>query len=131
MSVSSRPLSPHLQVYRLPLTAILSICHRASGAMLSLGAIVLTALLVSAAIGESQYASLHALISSLPGQIVLWGFVYALYFHLCTGVRHLVWDTGRGLDLKSVDWSSAAVLVISVLLTIATFVVAAIKGGAV
>jgi succinate dehydrogenase / fumarate reductase, cytochrome b subunit len=129
MSADRRPLSPHLQVYRLPLTAWLSVGHRAAGAALGLVAAVFALLLAAAAMGKEPYDAIHGLITSLPGQIVLWLAIYALYFHLCNGVRHLIWDAGYALDLKSVDRGVAAVLILSVVLTVATFVVSALAGG--
>ncbi|MFN5746382.1 MAG: succinate dehydrogenase, cytochrome b556 subunit [Methylococcaceae bacterium] len=92
----NRPLSPHLQVYRLPLTALLSISHRITGVFLCGGLLLLTLLLFLAAIGPEVYESARLWLASLPGRVLLWGFIYALVFHACHGVRHLIWDSGRG-----------------------------------
>src|SRR5207248_1314360 len=119
MSADLRPLSPHLQIYRLPLTAILSIGHRIAGVALGLAAIAISALLVSAATGEAAYHRVHAILASVPGHVLIWLCVFGFHFHLCNGIRHLIWDTGRALDLKSVDRGAAAVLVAAALLTLA------------
>jgi succinate dehydrogenase / fumarate reductase cytochrome b subunit len=99
--MSERPLSPHLQVYRLPVTAVLSITHRISGVILSIGMVFWAVFLVAVSQGESAYGFLQALLGSLPGRILLWGWIYALFFHLCHGVRHLVWDLGYGLERET------------------------------
>lgn len=95
--MKSRPLSPHLQVYRLPLTALLSITHRMTGVVLSLGLVALAGFLAVAATGADTYEMAMGWLESLPGRIALWLWIYALFFHACHGVRHLIWDTGRGL----------------------------------
>lgn len=130
MSPDSRPLSPHLQIYRLPLTALLSIAHRISGASLGLAALAIAILFITAAIGESAYAVAHSIFASGPGRVLVWLFVYGFNFHLCNGVRHLVWDGGYALDLKSVDRGAMLVLVVSAVLTIIVMAVSAsMRGG--
>ena len=114
---SPRPLSPHLQVYRLPLTAVLSISHRITGVVLSMGLLVIAALLATAAAGEGAFTVVLGWLASVPGQIALWLWIYALMFHACHGVRHLLWDAGRGLD-KAVQLRHNLIEVaVSVLLT--------------
>ena len=93
-----RPLSPHLQVYRWPLSMVLSISHRITGVGLSAGTLVLAWWLVAAASSEDAFATVQWFLSSWLGVLVLLGWSAALIFHLCTGIRHLVWDTGRGFD---------------------------------
>lgn len=112
-----RPLSPHLQVYRPQLTSVLSILHRLTGIGLSLGAVVLVVWLVALALGGSVWSVVSASLDSWFGRLLLMGWVWALFFHLCTGIRHLVWDTGRGLDLPSVYRSGYAAIVVSTALT--------------
>lgn len=96
--MNERPLSPHLQVYRLPLTALLSITHRATGVFLSFGMIVLVAFLLGLAQGMQSFGLVHAFLQSWLGHLFVWVWVYALMFHLCHGVRHLIWDTGHGFE---------------------------------
>lgn len=94
-----RPLSPHLQVYKLPLTALMSISHRITGAGLAIGTILVTAFLISAATSEDAYNTVMGIATSAFGQIILFLWSAALYFHMCNGVRHMLWDTGRYLSL--------------------------------
>ena len=115
--MSTRPLSPHLQVYRLPFTALLSISHRVTGVILTCGMILVAAFLAAAAYGPDLYAVAQQLLTSLPGQIVLWGWIYALVFHACHGVRHLIWDSGQGLDKSQLTRHNLLELAASILLT--------------
>lgn len=120
--VRNRPLSPHLQIYRLPLNALLSIAHRITGLVLSLGTLVVIYVLYMAATGPGSFEPVHRALTSWPGQGALWLFVYALYFHMCTGVRHLVWDSGVGFAPSQVRRTGWAVLGVSLLLTASTII---------
>lgn len=91
-----RPLSPHLQVYRLPLTAWLSITHRLTGVLLVAGLVGLAVCLMNAAEGPVAYARVEQVLHSGIGRGLLWAWIGALLFHFCHGVRHLIWDTGFG-----------------------------------
>lgn len=102
MRSADRPLSPHLQIYRWQLTSVLSILHRATGVALGLGGILFVWWLVAAACGPDAYRTVDNFLGSWLGIVLLLGWSAALFYHLCNGIRHLVWDTGRGLDLKSV-----------------------------
>ena len=117
MTVSKRPLSPHLQVYRPQLTSILSITHRASGLALSTGTVFVVGWLVALASGEKYFAIAHYLASQWYGLIVLAGYTWALSYHLCNGIRHLFWDAGYGFELTTVYRSGWAILAGSVILT--------------
>jgi len=97
----SRPLSPHLQVYRWQLTMGLSILHRITGMGLAFGAIAVTWWLLAAWTGEEAFNQFHAVASCWVGKLFLFGWVWAFTFHFLNGIRHLVWDTGRWLKLKS------------------------------
>jgi succinate dehydrogenase / fumarate reductase cytochrome b subunit len=120
-----RPLSPHLQVYRMPLAALLSIAgHRATGCGLVLGLLLLTWWLTAAAYGEDAYGVVMAFIGSWFGQLILFGFSVALYFHLCTGVRHLFWDAGKGFEIADTQRSNQIVLASAVILTVITWIAA-------
>ncbi len=90
-----RPLSPHLQVYRPQLTSVMSILHRATGYALALGTVMLVWMLVAAAAGPDAFVHFHRFTLSLWGQLMLLGWTFALFYHMCNGMRHLFWDTGR------------------------------------
>ena len=119
-----RPMSPHLQIYKLPSTAKLSVLHRGTGAVLNFGLILLAITLASAASGEVAWASMHWLLSSWFGYLILFGFTFSLYYHFCNGIRHLFWDAGKGLDLKSAEKSAYIVLMATAALTILTWLIA-------
>ena len=120
----SRPLSPHLQIYDLPMTAKLSVLHRGTGAALSAGMILLVIALVAAANGESSWNSMQGFLSSWFGYLVLFGFTGTLYYHFCNGIRHLMWDMGKGLELSEVEKSGKVVMVATAVLTCVTWVIA-------
>jgi succinate dehydrogenase / fumarate reductase cytochrome b subunit len=120
MARISGPLSPHLQIYRPQLTSVLSITHRATGIFLALGALLLCYWLLSIAAGPASYEKLVTLLSAWPGRIVLVCVVLSFYYHLCNGVRHLFWDAGFGLELRSTYRSGYAVLAATIALTAAT-----------
>jgi succinate dehydrogenase / fumarate reductase cytochrome b subunit len=113
-----RPLSPHLQIYRWQLTSVMSILHRATGIALAVGAVLLVSWFGSAADGAASFASFQGFLASPVGLVVLFGCSVALFYHLCNGVRHLWWDTGRGLELGRVYASGWTVLVATVVLTV-------------
>jgi len=124
MSNNNHPLSPHLQIYRLPLTALLSITHRITGVLLSLGCLLLVWVLVAAAQGADAYESLMAHLTAWYGQVFILGFLFALYLHFCNGVRHLFWDAGYGFELETVDLTAKIAIALAVILTLATWLVA-------
>lgn len=119
-----RPLSPHLQIYRLPLNAILSITHRLTGLVLALGAVLLVVMLMAAAAGSQAYQSVHVIWAHWAGQIVLFAFTLALYYHFCAGIRHLVWDAGYGYSLPAARRGSWAILAGAAALTVITWALA-------
>lgn len=123
MRSDPRPLSPHLQVYRWQLTSVLSILHRFTGVALTVGTILLVWWLAAAAQGPQSYAGMQAFLGSWIGRVLLFGWSVALFYHLCNGIRHLWWDTGRGLDLPGVYRSGWTVLAATVILTAATWAV--------
>jgi succinate dehydrogenase / fumarate reductase cytochrome b subunit len=106
-----RPLSPHLQIWRWTLPFAMSGSHRITGAALTFGLPLLIWLLVAAAIGPDQFEIAQAVFSSWFGLLILFGFSWALTQHLLGGLRHLMWDTGRGLDLPSIFRSAWAVVI--------------------
>ena len=115
MAAQQRPLSPHLTVYKLPLAARLSILHRGTGVLISLGAFVLACWLTAIASGEEEYAAFLAHATSLPGRVLLFAILASFLFHLLTGLRHLFWDIGLGLDMKSTQATSWTVVVLALL----------------
>lgn len=114
-----RPLSPDLQIYRPQLTSVLSISHRITGVVLSVGSVLLVLWLVAAASGPQAYSAMQGLIGSWPGRVLLLGWTFCLSFHLCNGIRHLVWDAGYGFELRAIYVSGWTVLIASAVLTLA------------
>jgi succinate dehydrogenase / fumarate reductase, cytochrome b subunit len=114
---AERPLSPHLQVYRPPINMVMSIVHRITGAALYFGTVLLAWWLTAAATGPEYFSYVSGLFSSLPGRIVLVGYTWALMHHMLGGLRHFVWDTGRGYELATIDKLSWGTLILSVLFT--------------
>lgn len=110
MSGNARPLSPHLQVYRPQLTSLTSIMHRLSGLSLCAAALLLVWWLVALAAGEAAYRIFQDCLVSLPGKLAVAFIVLALCYHFFNGIRHLLWDTGWGLDLKRAYATGWAVL---------------------
>lgn len=118
----SRPLSPHLQVYRLPLSAILSILHRLTGIALFLGSVVWVWWLLGAAIGDEAFASAQWFIGSWLGQIILLGCTWSMFHHLGNGIRHLFWDIGKGYELETAHATGWAVVVFGVGMTLIAWI---------
>ena len=114
-----RPLSPFMigPYYRPQLTSMLSITHRATGVFLSLGAALLVLWLMAVAVGGEGYACAQAISTSWFGQLALLAWTYALFYHLCNGIRHLVWDVGYAFDMKSVYLGGWLVVAVSIALT--------------
>lgn len=124
MAARARPLSPHLQIYRLPLVALMSITHRLTGVALAIGTILLAIWLGGGAYSPSLYAGVSSFLGSWFGYLLLLGWSVALYFHLCNGIRHLFWDIGRGYELPQAHRANAIVLVATLVLTVATWIAA-------
>ena len=125
ISNDKRPLSPHLQHYKLPLTAWLSISHRATGVANSAAIVLLVLLIASAAGTPDSYAFISGIVSSWFGNLVLFALTLTLYFHLCNGIRHLFWDAGYGFDLTTANKSAYVSLAAALALSIVTWLVAA------
>jgi succinate dehydrogenase / fumarate reductase cytochrome b subunit len=118
MTDPTRPLSPHLSVYRWPLTMTLSVLHRLSGMALTAGFLVFAAWLIAAASGAEVYSRFVATMDSLPGRALLAAWSFAFFFHLTNGVRHLFWDAGYGFEKGQANASAWAVIVLTVILTL-------------
>lgn len=119
----NRPLSPHLQVYRPQLTSVTSILVRITGNGLIVGALLVVWWLLAAATGPEYFATADAVLRSWFGNLVLFLSLWALWYHTLGGIRHLIWDSGRGLDLKSSYTMGYIMIGGSVLLTIFTVLV--------
>lgn len=129
MPNDTRPLSPNLQIYRPQLTSVLSITHRLTGVLLSAGAVFLVVWLTAAAAGSGPYAALDEFLGSWLGLALLLAWTFSLFFHLCNGVRHLLWDAGYGFELRTIYASGWAVLAVSALLTLAAWIAGLRFGG--
>ena len=116
-----RPLSPHLQIYRLPLPALLSISHRATGVLLAAGSLVLVYWLAAIASGPDAFAKAQALLGSLPGRAFLLVVTFSLFYHLGNGIRHLFWDAGLGFELRTAHASGVLIIIAAVVLTLAAW----------
>lgn len=124
-----RPLSPNIQIYRPQLTSVLSIANRITSIFLSICAVVLVVWLIAAASGPEAYSRFHDIIASWLGQTLLLAATFAFFLHLCGGVRHLVWDTVRGFELRQIYASGWIVIVASVALTLVCWVASLMIAG--
>lgn len=125
-----RPLSPHLQVYRMTISMLMSIVHRITGAALYFGTALLAWWLIAAASGPQYFNYVNGLFGTLLGKLVLLGYTWALFHHMMGGIRHFIWDTGRGYELGTVKTISWLTLIMSVLLTALVWIVAYnLRGG--
>ena len=117
MAQDNRPLSPHLQVYRPQLTMVLSILHRLTGVMLSLGALVLVSWLTAATAGPEVYSAFIRYLSAPAGLIIIAALSFCLFYHTLNGIRHLVWDSVRWFELKEVYATGWTVVIAALALT--------------
>jgi succinate dehydrogenase / fumarate reductase cytochrome b subunit len=117
----ARPLSPHMQIYRWPVTMATSITHRATGIALSVGTLVVAWWLIAAASGDDAYATFSAYARSPLGLLILFGFVWSLSFHLLNGIRHLVWDAGAGYTPKIAERVGILIYALSILIAVGLF----------
>jgi len=120
---ANRPISPHLQIYKLPLTGLISISHRITGVLLSVGLLLFVVIISAVSGGADAYAAMQAVMWVWLMKLIYWGFIYALFFHLCHGVRHLIWDTGQGFELETLNRYALAELLASFVLTVATLII--------
>jgi len=131
MSTGSRPLSPHLQIYKPQITSVLSILHRFTGIALAVGTLVLAWWLIAAAAGPDAFASAQAALGSWLGRLFLFGWTFALFYHLANGIRHLCWDAGFGFQLRTVSVTGWTVVAAAVVLTFGAWMLGyAAMGGA-
>lgn len=113
-----RPLSPHLGIYRWLITSTLSILHRFTGVVLSIGLLYFSAWLISAAYYPKNYSEFIDFALSPLGLLMLFGWSLAFNYHFCNGIRHLIWDTGRGLEVKNVTYSGLLMLATTFIITV-------------
>jgi succinate dehydrogenase / fumarate reductase cytochrome b subunit len=127
---AERPLSPHLQIYRPMLTMMMSIAHRITGFGNAVGFALLTWWLVAISIGPDAYATVDVFFGSLIGRVLLFLFTWSLIHHMLGGIRHLIWDTGHGLDKVSIEVFAWATIISSIVLTVLIWVAGyALMGG--
>ena len=115
--MNQRPLSPHLGVYKFMYTMSLSIMHRITGVTASVGFVAFAGWLMALASGPEAYATAMRCLSSPLAKLLLVGFTFSFVYHFCNGIRHLVWDTGRGLERAQARRSGAVVIVAALVLT--------------
>ena len=120
---AERPLSPHLFIYNPTLTMTMSIVHRITGAGLYFGTLLLAWWLIAAASSPNAYAGVGSFMSSFVGRLILFGYTWALMHHMLGGIRHLIWDTGRGFGPHEREWLTVASLVGSISLTVVIWIV--------
>ena len=120
---AARPLSPHLQIYRPMLTMMMSIMHRITGVGLYFGIVLLVWWLTAASISDGYFDLVQGFFGHWFGKVLLLGFSWALIHHALGGLRHLLWDTGRGFDLTLVEWLARANLAGSIVLTFLLWVI--------
>jgi succinate dehydrogenase cytochrome b subunit len=125
----ARPLSPHLQIYKPMLTMMMSIAHRITGAALYFGTLLVAWWLIAAASGPAAYANVEWFMGSLIGRLVLFGYTWALMHHLLGGIRHLIWDTLRGLESTERELLAMATLIGSIALTLLLWVLGYLAMG--
>ena len=122
MTTNERPLSPHLQIYKVELPMMLSGLHRITGIALSVGSLLLVAWIESAVYSAEAFAILSRFLGSFIGQLMLFGCTFSLIFHSVSGVRHLIWDTSRLLEVRQIYSSSKIVLAIAIILTLLAWI---------
>jgi succinate dehydrogenase / fumarate reductase cytochrome b subunit len=122
-------MSPHLSIWRWHVTMLTSILHRVTGVGLYLGGLIVAAWAISLASGPEAYETFKAVLGSPLGKFVMLGMTLSLFYHLANGIRHLVWDAGHGLDVKSANASAYTVFGFTVAATIAVWAIAAMTGA--
>ena len=119
----NRPLSPHLSIYRPQLTSMTSILARITGTAMLLGAILIVWWFLAAATSPAYFATADGVITSFLGDLIMTLSVWALWYHALAGLRHLIWDSGRGLEVETAEKAGVAIIILSVVLTILTLLI--------
>jgi succinate dehydrogenase / fumarate reductase, cytochrome b subunit len=130
MADTQRPLSPHLQIYKWQVQMMTSIVHRATGIALAVGTLVVLWGLLALAGGESAFNQFKTCVGSPIGLVLLFGWTWALFYHLCNGIRHLIQDAGAGYEIAQFVRSSWASIIVSIVLTVAVWAYVLTAGGA-
>ena len=126
---TERPISPHLTVYRLSLTMAMSIAHRITGAALYFGTLLLVWWLVAASTSPRNFDVINGFFGTWLGRLVLFGYTWALFHHMLGGIRHLIWDTGRGLGAHERNLFARLTIIGSVSLTILVWLIGLMLRG--
>ncbi len=126
---AARPLSPHLQIYRPMLTMMMSIVHRVTGFGLYFGTLILAWWFLATASGPGGYARFSSFAGSIIGRLILFGYTWALIHHMLGGIRHLIWDTGRGFGPNEREWLAAANLIGSIAITVLLWIIGLLAMG--
>jgi succinate dehydrogenase / fumarate reductase, cytochrome b subunit len=126
---ANRPLSPHLQVWKWTLTMALSILHRASGVALALGLLMIVWMIVAAASGQESYETFLWFATSIFGQLLLFGWTGAVYYHMCSGIRHLLMDAGYLMTIPQAEKAGKVIFIVSIAMTLATWGVIKLSSG--
>lgn len=129
-AVRSPPLSPHLQIWRWHITMAASIATRATGVALYVGALIATAFAVCLAMGPDVYGGYLAVMGSALGKLVLFGLTVSVFYHLAAGVRHLVWDAGKGFQPGTADRTAMLAFGFGILASITVWAIAFMTGAA-
>ena len=119
----ARPISPHLTIYRPQINMVMSIMHRIAGVAMAFGAMLIVWWFLSVARGGDAFETVDGLLTSWFGGLIMIGFLWAMWYHFCNGIRHLVWDVGHGFELDKLEKSGVIVAAASVALTIFTLIV--------
>jgi succinate dehydrogenase / fumarate reductase cytochrome b subunit len=125
---NNRPLSPHLQVYKIQITSLLSILHRFTGMILYGGAVFFILWLLMLAQGPQSYEAMRSFLLHPGGLIFLMGLSFSFFYHLCNGIRHLCWDMGVGYELSVVKKTAWAVVLLSFFFTSLTWLIGFMDG---
>ncbi len=120
---AERPLSPHLQIYRPMLSMMMSIAHRITGIALYFGSILVVWWFAAAATGDAYFDLVQSFFGHWFGRLILFGFTWALVHHALGGIRHFVWDLGRGFKLPTVEWMVRANLIGAIVITILIWII--------
>jgi succinate dehydrogenase / fumarate reductase cytochrome b subunit len=124
-----RPLSPHIQIYRVTLTMAMSVLHRATGIALYVGTLLLVWWLVAAASGPTAYANVQGFTGSFIGRLIVFGYTWAIMHHLLSGIRHFVWDLGYGFKANEREALTWGALIGGISLTVLLWIIAYAIGG--
>jgi len=130
VSPASRPLSPHLQIYRPQITSMTSILHRITGVALVVGTVLLVGWLWSAAYSPDCFAGIHKFFTGFFGRLLLIGWTLAFYYHFCNGIRHLFWDIGKGFEIHFATKTGIAVFIATAFFTVCTWATILTSTGA-